>query len=332
MRGKRCSDDLAAVIYRLHDSGKSVRCIASTIHQHKSFVQRVLERRVGNSLRQSQCKLGRPKSTTPRDDARMLTVVKLHRFATQREIGRQFEVSKDTVRRRLRQAGMKSRVALRDVLTNAHKRRRVAWCRVNRNTDFTTWLFSDECSFELADCSATSRAWVWRRDGERFLKCCVLKAPVSSRKKLMIWGCIASNGQSTIRVLRQNVNAHTYIATLRSNLLPLLDNLPLRLSANATFQQDNARPHTAGPTQQFLHRHGIVYARWPALSPDLNIIENVWSMLKNYVRKRSPQTLEDLEQAVLNGWRRIVKKKLCRTLYSSMRSRLARVIRRHGLR
>jgi hypothetical protein len=201
-----------------------------------------------------------------------------------------------TVRRRLLQAGVRSRVALRNVLTDAHKSRRVAWCREHAQTDFSTWLFSDEYSFELANCSTMNRAWVLRRVGEKYLKCCVLRAPVSSRQKLMIWGCIASNGQSVVRILRRNVDTAAYIGTLRASLLPLVDDLPLAISGNLTFQQDNATPHTAFRTRQFLDRRGIRYAHWPALSPDLNVIENVWAMLKAYVRK-SP--------AITSGFRTI---------------------------
>jgi hypothetical protein len=39
---------------------------------------------------------------------------------------------------------------------------------------------------------------------------------------------------------------------------------------NKTFQQDNARAHTARATRDFLQQNNVNVMNWPALSPDLN--------------------------------------------------------------
>ncbi|GFS88639.1 transposable element Tcb2 transposase [Trichonephila clavipes] len=54
---------------------------------------------------------------------------------------------------------------------------------------------------------------------------------------------------------------------------PFLDGLP-----GAIFQQDNACPHTAKVSQDFLrHFHTLP---WPVRSPDLSPVEHVWNQLK----------------------------------------------------
>jgi transposase len=41
---------------------------------------------------------------------------------------------------------------------------------------------------------------------------------------------------------------------------------------------------------------------WPAYSPDLSIIENVWLRLKKNVRARKPQGKDKLERVILEEW------------------------------
>ncbi|GFX22606.1 transposable element Tc3 transposase [Trichonephila clavipes] len=68
---------------------------------------------------------------------------------------------------------------------------------------------------------------------------------------------------------------------------------------------DNARPHRAAIVDDYLESEGIARMAWPAYSPDLNAIENLWDALGRAVSSRfpSPVTLIELETALQEEWR-----------------------------
>ncbi|GFV68304.1 transposable element Tcb2 transposase [Trichonephila clavipes] len=70
---------------------------------------------------------------------------------------------------------------------------------------------------------------------------------------------------------------------------------------------DNCRPHRANLVEDFLFEEGIVRMEWPLCSPDMNPIEHVWDALGRRVAGRQipPQTLQELERALLEEWDRI---------------------------
>ncbi|GFW03429.1 transposable element Tcb2 transposase [Trichonephila clavipes] len=70
---------------------------------------------------------------------------------------------------------------------------------------------------------------------------------------------------------------------------------------------DNCRPHRANLVNDFLFEKGIVRMELSACFSDMNPIEHVWNALERRVagRQPPPQTLQELERALLEEWDRI---------------------------
>ena len=60
-----------------------------------------------------------------------------------------------------------------------------------------------------------------------------------------------------------------------------LFSLPMKVGSS----HNNAPPHTARLTKEFIVSEGVKVLPWLAVSPDFNPIENVWASMKTALRK-----------------------------------------------
>jgi len=68
------------------------------------------------------------------------------------------------------------------------------------------------------------------------------------------------------------------------------------------FQQDNDPKHTSRVASEFLRENMPEVIDWPSNSPDLNPIENLWSIVKHNVEKRIPSNISELNQYLVEEW------------------------------
>ncbi|KAH7699637.1 hypothetical protein AAVH_33258, partial [Aphelenchoides avenae] len=92
----------------------------------------------------------------------------------------------------------------------------------------------------------------------------------------------------------------------------------------------NAPCHVARPVREWFQQNGIRVVEWPAQSPDLNPIENLWNIVKRKIGRKNFSTKAGLFEAVSTAWDEIPYETIIE-LVNSMPKRCLEVICSNGM-
>ena len=144
----------------------------------------------------------------------------------------------------------------------------------------------------------------------------------------MVWAGISYKHRTNLVFIEGPITAQRYIdEVLVPEVVPFLQSYP----EVWIFQQDNASPHSAEITNQFLAQKDIRTLPWPPTSLDLSPIEHVWDQPKQSLRKTEPLARNTTElKDVLNYLWLTYPQSSIRKLIDSIPRRIMQCIRKRG--
>ena len=143
---------------------------------------------------------------------------------------------------------------------------------------------------------------------------------------VMFWGCFSRLGLGPLAAIEGSMNSESYQEILDELLLPELRAAGVPM----VFMQDNAPCHKSRTVLDFLADNGLQTLPWPAQSPDLNPIENLWAIIKARLKKNfGIPTKNELIDQIFTIWNDI-DSELCEKLSDSMIKRLEEVLEKKG--
>jgi transposase len=241
------------------------------------------------------------------------------------------DICVESVRRAFKRNGLHSRFQKKKpLLRMMHRKRRLAFARQYRDWTVEDWkrvIWSDESKFNVYQ--SDGRKYCWRRQGEPLRSHHIQPTVKYGGGSIMVWGCIISQGAGYLCRIDGGLDAELYRDILAGEFVQTLEWYSLS-KEQVIFQHDNDPKHTARITKEWLEENKVTVLKWPAQSPDLNPIENLWNEVDRRIRNRhKPSNRDELWTTIEEEWENI-EPEFCMKLIETMPQRIKDVLKAKG--
>ena len=164
--------------------------------------------------------------------------------------------------------------------------------------DWSRTVFIDEKKVTLVQLPNRKNDVIWAPKGQFIPFVETVKHPFAFN----VCAGISVKGRTEIFIFEENMDSTLFIKILRDTIIPE----GKKLYGNKwDLLMDNDPKHKAKKVMTFLHENQVSCPKIPTRSPDLNPLENVWSMLDNELKQLRHSTKASLRKAIHSAWKKI---------------------------
>ena len=299
--GQHLPDIQIAFVLALDKVKTTQQKIASLVKCSRKAVRNALANYTFETFKERKARRKYQRITTEHEDQDINDALEQNPFLPLRDITNILfiQISEKTLRCRRSELGLGSYIAAKEPgLRPENVEARLHWALKHINWSLDEWkrvIWSDESSIWVG--VNPRRQWVVRPSGERLNRKYVKKTFKSAQVKVMVWACFTDERLGPMIICDEGgISANKYEDILFDGLFSLIDDI-LAIPDNVNevqiadentflFMQDNAKCHKANEVLEFLKENNIPVMDWPAQSPDLNPLENLWSEFKKCFHQR----------------------------------------------
>lgn len=324
-------EELRFKAIKLHNEDRSEREIARLCKKDSRWVQRTIRRFNELGHFKNRRGQGRKEQLSKSDKRKLFKKVKGKPKASTRKTSKTFKtkkgesVSRETIRVSLKRQGLYPHKKQRTPrLTERQKQKRVEFAQKNRRRDWDSAVFYDEKEFELFGSPNRKNDVVWDERGVQYRH-----GEVPHPTKFKVGAAISSRGATRLVPYTGTIDSNKYQEMI-TDILP--DIKKMYPKGDWFLVQDSAKPHASKSSQAFIARKvpsAIPPREWPANSPDISAIENVFGDQQEKVYEKDPQTLAAMEKIVRAEWKKLTPER-CKKFVSAVPKRLRQIVETGG--
>lgn len=217
-------------------------------------------------------------------------------------------------------------------LTRKNKEERVKFAKkwlINEEDTLGNVIWSDETMVRSHPFTRKQR---FRWNPSRGERPAIQEMEQNGKNTVMFWGCFSKHGAGPLVSLVGKQDGEQYRRTIREQIIPEYQKAQVMIGGNWRFMQDNAPIHKTKVNMEVFRRAHVDVIEWPAKSPDLNPIENVWAWIKDKLYTEYPvcNNAEEIEARVMEIWTQCLTPEMCARFCGDYAKRLRAVIASGG--
>ena len=238
------------------------------------------------------------------------------------KLGARLGISRNLIAKILKDKGYKYKAIDHTILYSEEERTmRMDFCKRMLSDDGKTIyraFFSDEMGVNYNN---LHKRRAWQTPTEK-----IKRKSVTENIKLNCWGAISAQGATSLDIYEKGMNGDLYRQVIQRHKVEMET---LYAYGEFYFVQDNHPAHKVSEDWMVKDQR-FQLIKLPKRSPDLNIIENLWSALKERVASDAPANERELRASLLRNWEVLTQPDRLQPYFEGLHRRYMECVTKEG--